>query len=67
MSEPTERPPEKDFRELAEEDRPGFLKEMLLYLKDSKKWWLTPILVVLILVGGLLVVGTAAPFIYTLF
>ena len=40
------------------------------YLKVRKKWWLLPILVVLLLVGALLVFaqGSAlAPFIYTIF
>jgi len=40
------------------------------YLKIRKKWWLLPILVVLLLVGALLIFaqGSAlAPFIYTIF
>lgn len=40
------------------------------FLKVRKKWWLAPIVIVLVLVGLLLVLseGTAvAPFIYTLF
>ena len=45
-------------------------KEFLLFLKQEKKWWLVPMLVVLALVG-ILVVLTAvfpglAPFIYPL-
>ena len=48
----------------------GILKEFLDFLKASKKWWLTPIVVILVLVGALIVFsqGSAlAPFIYTLF
>ena len=44
--------------------------QMWGYLKVRKKWWLLPIVVVLMLVGALLVFaqGSAlAPFIYTLF
>ncbi len=45
-------------------------KEIFYFLKTSKKWWLTPILVFLILIS-LLVVFTEssalAPFIYSLF
>jgi hypothetical protein len=40
------------------------------YLKARKKWWLLPIIVVMVLVGALLVFaqGSAlAPFIYTIF
>jgi hypothetical protein len=48
----------------------SILKEFLEFLKESKKWWLIPIVVFLILLGILLVFsqGSAlAPFIYTLF
>jgi competence protein ComGC len=40
------------------------------FLKHRKKFWLTPIIIVLLLVGVLLVLGGSsviAPFIYTLF
>lgn len=40
------------------------------FMKERKKFWLAPIIIVLLLIGGLLVVvqGSAiAPFIYTLF
>jgi len=46
------------------------LKEFLEFLKIRKKWWLAPIVIVLLLLGSLIVVtqGSAvAPFIYTLF
>ena len=45
-------------------------KEFWEYIRLSKKWWLTPIVVMLLLLGALIVLteGTAiAPFIYTLF
>jgi hypothetical protein len=47
-----------------------FLKEFCDFLKVRKKYWLLPILVVLVLFGGLIVLsqGTAvAPLIYTIF
>jgi hypothetical protein len=47
-----------------------FLKEFWEFLKVRKKYWLLPILLVLMLFGGLIVLsqGTAvAPFIYTIF
>jgi len=47
-----------------------FLKQFWEFLKVRKKWWLGPILLVLLLLGILLVLtqGSAvAPFIYTLF
>jgi len=48
----------------------GFLKEFLHFLKVRRKYWLFPILLVLILFGILIIFsqGTAiAPFIYTIF
>ncbi|MFA7667187.1 MAG: DUF5989 family protein [Burkholderiaceae bacterium] len=46
------------------------LKELWLFMRARKKFWLAPIIVVMLLLGGLLVLvqGSAvAPFIYTLF
>lgn len=48
----------------------GLMKEFWMYLRVRKKWWLLPIVVVMVLVGTLLVFaqGSAlAPFIYTIF
>ena len=48
----------------------SLLKELVAYMSARKKWWLAPIVAVLVVVGGLLVLaqGSAiAPFIYTVF
>ena len=48
----------------------SFLYEFWNFLKVRKKFWLLPILIMLIIFGGLIVLsqGSAvAPFIYTLF
>tara|TARA_B100000787_G_scaffold168090_1_gene156171 strand:- start:1381 stop:1530 length:150 start_codon:yes stop_codon:yes gene_type:complete len=48
----------------------SFLKEFWEFLNVRKKYWLVPILIVLVLFGGLIVLsqGSAiAPFIYTIF
>ncbi len=48
----------------------SFLKELWAFMRERKKFWLLPIIVVLVLFGALLVLteGSAvAPFIYTLF
>ena len=48
----------------------SFLKEFWIFLKVRKKYWLLPILLVLVLFGGLIILsqGSAiAPFIYTIF
>jgi len=48
----------------------SFIIELWQYLKARKKFWLLPILVVMVIFGGLIILaqGSAvAPFIYTLF
>ena len=48
----------------------SMVRELWDFMRVRKKWWLGPIIVVLLLLGTLLVLtqGTAlAPFIYTLF
>ena len=58
-----------DFERDSQSARPGLLADFWDFLKHNKKWWLLPILVVMLLITVLVVlVGTgAAPFIYTLF
>lgn len=48
----------------------SILKELFAYMGARKKWWLMPVMLMLILIGGVLVLaqGSAvAPFIYTVF
>ncbi len=48
----------------------GFLGELWDFMKERKKFWLAPIIIMLLLLGGLIILseGSAvAPFIYTLF
>ena len=46
-----------------------FLKEFLLFLKERKKYWLLPIIIVLALFGALIVLsqGSVVTVIYTIF
>ena len=47
-----------------------FVKDLWDFMRERKKFWLAPIIIVLVLLGGLILVaeGTAvAPFIYTIF
>ena len=49
---------------------PSFAREVWDFLRVRKKWWLGPIVLVLVLFGALVVLtqGSAiAPFIYTIF
>jgi hypothetical protein len=53
-----------------EMNRLAIIKEFLQFLRERKKWWLAPIVIFLLVLGGLLVLakGSAlAPFIYSLF
>ncbi len=48
----------------------SFLKELFQFMRVRKKFWLLPIMVLMVLFGGLIVLakGSAvAPFIYTIF
>lgn len=46
------------------------LKDLWLFMRERKKFWLAPIIIIMVLLGALIVLaqGSAvAPFIYTLF
>ena len=48
----------------------SILKEFWKFLKVRQKWWLTPVVLMLVILGALIVFGQGsalAPFIYTLF
>ena len=62
--------PDRSFEQAAARpQRVGFLGELWGFLRDNKKWWLLPVLVVVLAMSALIFLsGTAvAPFIYTLF
>ena len=47
----------------------GMVGELWDYMKIRKKWWLIPIIIMLILVGALIIFGQSSalsPFIYAL-
>lgn len=47
-----------------------FIKDFWRFLRERKKWWLLPVVLVLLAVGLLLVLSSGsavAPFIYTIF
>ncbi len=46
------------------------LQDLWAFMRENKKFWLAPIIIVMVLLGGLMILaqGSAvAPFIYTLF
>jgi len=68
MPKPNDDRPD-EFEDLIKSPQTGIIREFWDFLRYNKKWWLTPIVLVLLLVGVLVLLsGTAAaPFIYTLF
>jgi hypothetical protein len=63
------REPLTDFEKAAEEPAQGILAEYWDFLCHNKKWWLLPILALLLILSILVLLSAsaAAPFIYTLF
>jgi len=57
-----------DFEQLDDESM-SLVREFLVFLGENKKYWLLPIILVLLALGLLIILGgsSAAPFIYTLF
>ena len=67
MSDPKQQ--KSAFETAAAENEQNLVAEFIQFLKDNKKWWLAPILLVLLFMGALILLSgsAAAPFIYTLF
>jgi hypothetical protein len=63
------KPPDHDFVDQAAQGQNSLLREMISWLRYSRKWWLTPVVVLLLLVGLLVILSSTAvaPLIYTLF
>ena len=55
-----------EFEQAAEEERLSLVAEFWLFLRENKKWWLLPILLVFGLIAGfaMLLSTGLAPFIY---
>lgn len=48
----------------------SFLKDLWLFMKERKKLWLAPMIILLLIIGALIIFGggsSIAPFIYSLF
>ena len=61
--------PQNDFERAAKEAPKGVSSELVGFLRKNKKWWLAPIVIVILAFGILVALAAtgAAPFIYTLF
>ena len=64
-----EKPKQNEFEKAGQEKNAGIASDFMAMLKQNKKYWLIPIVLILLLVGVLIILGStaAAPFIYTLF
>jgi hypothetical protein len=59
----------KTFRQEAEGRQAGLVREFWDFLKHNKKWWLAPIVIVILIIGLLVVLSGSGvgAFMYTIF
>jgi hypothetical protein len=69
MSKLTPDAPNEFEKAAAESQGESLVSEFWAFLAQNKKWWLLPFVIVMLLLGVLIWLGTGpvAPFIYTLF
>lgn len=69
MSKSSKQSQKNEFLEQAGQKRSNIVSEFLDFLRYNKKWWLLPIVLILLLLGLIMLLsGTAiAPFLYPLF
>jgi Family of unknown function (DUF5989) len=62
-------PEKQSFEEAGAKKSDGLGSEVMAMLKQNKKYWLVPIILLLVVFGVLIILGStaAAPFIYSLF
>ena len=61
---------DNDEKSVLKEVSVSFIREFLEFLKTRKKFWLLPVILIMLLFGLLIILGqnsAVAPFIYTLF
>lgn len=58
-----------DFEKASQEKQGNLVTEFLGFLKQTRKFWLLPLVLVMLALAALLILSStaAAPFIYTLF
>ena len=59
----------QQFARLSQDQPPGIVEEFVDFLRHNKRWWLTPIILIMLLKSLLIVLTNTAvaPFIYVLF
>jgi hypothetical protein len=58
---------DNEFLQAAGQQDRGLIAEFWAFMAENKMWWLTPILIVFLLLGVLLILGATgvAPFLYS--
>jgi len=61
--------PNNEFEKASQQKAGSLFSEFISFLKQNKKFWLLPLIIVMLALAALLVLSSsaAAPFIYTLF
>ena len=61
--------PNHEFEKASQQKQGNLLSEFMGFLKQNKKFWLLPLILVMLALAALLILSSsaAAPFIYTLF
>ena len=61
--------PNNEFEKASQQKQSNLLSEFMGFLKQNKKFWLLPLILVMLALAALLILSStaAAPFIYTLF
>lgn len=61
--------PNNEFEMASQQKQGNLLSEFMGFLKQNKKFWLLPLILVMLALAALLILSSsaAAPFIYTLF
>lgn len=61
--------PNNEFEKASQQKQGNLLSEFMGFLKQNKKFWLLPLILVMLALAALLILSSsaAAPFIYTLF
>ncbi len=69
MTENNQSDKNNELEQLAKEKRASLAGEFIVFLKHNKKWWLLPIILILLGLGLLVLLSSSAlaPFIYPLF
>jgi hypothetical protein len=59
----------EEFARQGEMRRTSFVSDLFFFLKNNKKWWMLPLIGLLLMFGVLMLLATTgvAPYIYTLF